>query len=91
MSTPSPPEAVQFQHYAAFTSVDPAANRQRFYCLSWQPTLFGGGALVKTWGRLGTEGRSRTLFWGARPDAQALVERLVRQRFQHGYQLQTWV
>jgi predicted DNA-binding WGR domain protein len=55
--------------------------------LSWQPTLFGDGALVKSWGRLGTEGRSATVFWGERQDAQAVIDQLVRRRVQHGYQL----
>ena len=42
-----------FRAYVRFESVDPAENRRRFYDLTWQPTLFGEGALVRTWGRQG--------------------------------------
>ncbi len=76
--------------YAYFTSVDVTENRQRFYVLTWQPTLFGDGALVRTWGRLGTEGRSRTVFWGERQDAKPLIDQLLRRRQQHHYQLVAW-
>ncbi len=40
-----------FSAYVRFESSDPAENRRRFYDLTWQPTLFGDGALVRTWGR----------------------------------------
>ena len=29
-------------------------NQHRYYCLSWQETLFGEGALLRAWGRRGT-------------------------------------
>ena len=44
---------VAFAHYARFVSVDPARNRSRGYELRWQPALWGGVLLVRTWGRLG--------------------------------------
>jgi predicted DNA-binding WGR domain protein len=88
--TTSPLPGTAFRAYAYFTSVDAGANRQRFYVLTWQPTLFGDGALVKTWGRLGTEGRSQAVFWGEREHAQPLIDRLLRRRQQHHYQLVGW-
>jgi predicted DNA-binding WGR domain protein len=36
--------------------VDPEANKQRFYVLTVQPTLFGGVDLVCEWGRIGSAG-----------------------------------
>lgn len=50
------PAVVGFQQFARFVSLDPDENRQRFYTLTWQPLLWGGGALVRTWGRVGTRG-----------------------------------
>jgi predicted DNA-binding WGR domain protein len=77
----------QFKAYARFVSVDPSRNRFRFYSLSWQPGLWGGGALVRTWGRIGTKGRSTGVFYQDRTSAQPLVEQFVKRRLQHGYQL----
>ncbi len=42
-----------FRAFVRFENSDPAENRRRFYDLTWQPTLFGEGALVRTWGRQG--------------------------------------
>ena len=85
------PAVVGFQHYARFARVEPSENCQRFYALSWQPLLWGGGALVRSWGRLGTQGQQR--LEGAYPDretAQPLVERLVRRRLTRRYELIDW-
>jgi len=71
---------VQFTDYIRFVSRDPAKNRNRFYLLSWQPTLDGSAALVCTWGRLGTRGRSRLLCAADQPDAQDIVARIIRRR-----------
>ncbi len=38
----------RFHAYVRFESRDPEANRDRYYDLLWQPTLFGEGALVRT-------------------------------------------
>jgi predicted DNA-binding WGR domain protein len=83
-------ELAQFQHYVRFVSIDIAKNRQRFYLLSWQPTLEGDVALVCSWGRLGTYGRSRTIFSPERAQVQEHLVRLIRRRIQRGYQIATW-
>ena len=75
----------QFQADARFISVDPAKNRFRFYALTWQPGLWGGGALIRTWGRIGTNGRSIETPYQDRASAQELVEQVVKRRLQHGY------
>ena len=77
----------QFKAYLRLVSVDAARNRFRFYSLSWHPMLWGGGALVRSWGRIGTKGRSLQVFYQDRGSAQQLVEQTVRRRLQHGYQL----
>jgi predicted DNA-binding WGR domain protein len=83
-----PAEAIaRFQVYARFVSVDPAKNRYRFYSLTWQPSLWGGGALIRTWGRIGTTGRTLETFHEDRGSTRALVERIVKRRLQRGYQV----
>src|SRR5215207_969211 len=76
---------VPFAHAARFVGVDPAKRRFRFYELRLQGTLWGGVALVRAWGRLGTPGR-----WAATeyPDRAAVgpeVARAVRRRLARGY------
>jgi predicted DNA-binding WGR domain protein len=81
---------VQFTDYIRFVSRDPAKNRNRFYLLSWQPTLDGNTALVCTWGRLGTQGRSRLICYANQPAAQDMVPRIIKRRLQRGYQVVAW-
>jgi predicted DNA-binding WGR domain protein len=69
------------------TNVDQSRNRQRFYELHFQQDLFNQLTLVRTFGRIGMAGR---VFSRAYPDEASLrkeVERLIRRRLQHGYQL----
>lgn len=85
------PAAVGFQQYVRFERLDYAQNCQRFYALSWQPLLWGGIALVRSWGRLGSQGNQR--LEGTYPDrqsAQLLAERLIRRRLQRRYALVDW-
>ena len=80
-------ELAGFTAYVRFESSDPAENRHRFYDLSWQPTLFGEGALVRTWGRQGQPGTSRATFYPDRACAQDEIRQVVRRRLAHGYQV----
>lgn len=82
--------AIHFNTYAHLVSVDPDKNRHRFYTLTWQPALFSGGAIVRRWGRMGTEGRWRPLFFGSRESAQKTVEETLKRRMAHGYQVVRW-
>jgi predicted DNA-binding WGR domain protein len=79
-------DAVPLAHAARFVSADPEQNRARFYELRLQPTLWGGVALVRAWGRLGAPGRARVIEY---PDRAALpvAERMVRRRRRRGYRL----
>jgi predicted DNA-binding WGR domain protein len=88
-----PPETTPFSRETGWTtgvqlaSVDPGRNRFRRYTLSWQPALWGGGALVRSWGRRGTTGRSQATFYAQEEEAQHELQRLLRVRVRHGYQL----
>ncbi len=83
-------EVVRFEHYVRFVSRDPAKNRQRFYLLSWQVTLEGNTVLVCTWGRLGTPGRSRVIFFPVGAPDETRLQRLIERRLKRGYQVTEW-
>ncbi len=76
--------------YVQLVSIDPAANRYRFYRLQWHPTLWDDRALLCVWGRIGTFGQVRVLHGIRTPDAVAEAERLLRLRLRHGYELIDW-
>ena len=80
-------KASAFTAYARFVSVDSTVNCFRFYSLTWQPSLLGGGVLIRSWGRIGTKGRSLATTYPDRQEAQELVDHTVRRRLQHGYQV----
>lgn len=79
-----------FQQFARFERLTPADNGERFYVLAVQPTLLGDIAFVRTWGRIGSQGKSLTATFPNRPSAQETVERLVRRRLQRRYELVAW-
>lgn len=79
-----------FELHVRFISQDAAKNRQRFYLLSWQPMLDGDIALVCSWGRLGTQGRSRTIFYPDRAQLQENLVRLIKRRLKRGYRVTAW-
>ncbi|MGI8554631.1 MAG: WGR domain-containing protein [Dehalococcoidia bacterium] len=85
------PAVVGFQQYARFERLNYAQNCQRFSVLAWQPLLWGDIALVRSWGRLGSQGNQR--FEGTYPDrqsAQLLAGRLIRCRLKRRYGLVDW-
>ncbi len=65
--------------------IDQTQNMRRFYCLTVQPTLFGGASLIRNWGRIGTRGQTMMETFDC-PDnaAQALV-RIERTKKRRGY------
>jgi len=65
--------------------IDPARNMARFYALSIQPTLFGGAALVRNWGRIGAKGRAMLETFDADGDAVRAFARLERRKRTRGY------
>ena len=64
---------------------EPAANMARFYVLSLEETLFGDTALVREWGRLGTEGRRRLDLFDRRVKAVEALESWLGRKLQRGY------
>ena len=82
--------AIHFNTYVHLVSVDLNKNRHRFYTFTWQPSLFGGLALVRSWGRIGTSGRSRAIFFADQEGAQKAVEEIMKRRMAHGYAVVRW-
>jgi predicted DNA-binding WGR domain protein len=81
---------VDFQQYARFERIDRPEHCERFYLLAVQPTLLGDISLVRTWGRIGTQGKSLSAPFPDRSSAQETVERLVRRRLKRRYELVAW-
>ncbi len=88
--TETPEALATFSAYVRFESRDPAENRYRYYDLSWQPTLFGEGALVRAWGRQGRPPTTRASFYADRCHAQTAIRQIVRRRLRHGYTVIEW-
>ncbi|MGO4440592.1 WGR domain-containing protein [Rhizobium sp. RAF56] len=65
--------------------LDAARNMARFYGLSIEPSLFAGSALLRSWGRIGTKGRSRVVLYGDVEEARAALERLAAAKLKRGY------
>jgi predicted DNA-binding WGR domain protein len=64
---------------------DPAHNMKRFYLITITPTLFGEWALIREWGRIGSPGTVRELWFESEDQAQKEVEKLLRQKEKRGY------
>ena len=58
---------------------------RRFYGLSVQPTLFGGASLVRSWGRIGTQGQSMMETFDDEAEARRAMTRLERSKKRRGY------
>lgn len=65
--------------------IDATRNMRRFYLLSVQPTLFGGAALVRNWGRIGTNGQRMMQTFDVSTDAVDAFGRLERAKRRRGY------
>ena len=48
-----------FPTSAHLTRIDPEENAYRYYSLAVMPDLFGGAALVRSWGRIGISATTR--------------------------------
>ncbi|CCT60948.1 MULTISPECIES: WGR domain-containing protein [Acetobacter] len=74
-----------FPDAVSLVRVYPPRNTWRYYDLSIQPDLFGGAALIRRWGRIGTPGKVRLDLF---PDVGAAANQLahlLRQKLKRGY------
>jgi predicted DNA-binding WGR domain protein len=74
--------------YLLLERVNRDKNELRFYYLTWQPSLFAEGAVVRIYGRKG--GHRRILSPLPYPSLDAawpLIRSIIRLRLRHGYQV----
>lgn len=60
-------------------------NQYRFYSLHITPTLFGGWALVREWGRIGAGGRMQSDWFDTEEEAVKALESVEKQKRGKGY------
>lgn len=65
--------------------IDPEANMARFYCIDVAPTLFGEASVMRTWGRIGTHGRTSVETCATAGDAERAAARTLFQKGLRGY------
>lgn len=73
------------RHQCLLTQCDPARNRARFYALSVEPSLFGDAALVRQWGRIGTQGQMKIELFETSSAAETALARLADRKRRRGY------
>ncbi|MFT3688970.1 WGR domain-containing protein [Paenirhodobacter sp.] len=78
MNTPPPPAVV-------LTRRDAQRNMARFYAVEVQEDLFGGGVLVRRWGRIGTQGRECRQWFALRGAAEAECALWLHRKARRGY------
>ena len=77
--SPDPPDICHFRR------IDASRNMARFYMLSLEPTLFGEIALLRHWGRIGTQGRQVLSLHATQADAERVLARQIARRLKRGY------
>ncbi len=65
--------------------VDPSQNMARYYGIAVQPTLFGEISVVRSWGRIGTRGRTMLVTFGYADEALDASGELEKQKRRRGY------
>lgn len=73
--------------YIRFERTVPERNVRREYALYVGPDLFGGWALLRTWGRTGGFQRSVARCFTSRENAKMIAERIARRRLSRGYRI----
>jgi predicted DNA-binding WGR domain protein len=65
--------------------IDPKVNMARFYCIDVATTLFGDVSVLRTWGRIGTQGRTSVETCATAGEAEKAAVRTLRLKMQRGY------
>jgi len=75
-------------HFVLFALTDSRTNKYRFYYLAWLPTLFDTGAVVRIWGRRGSQQRHLSPQpFASLEDAWPLLRAIIKKRLRHGYRV----
>ena len=65
--------------------VNAEANMARFYCIDVAPTLFGDVSVLRTWGRIGTLGRTSVETCASAEEAEKAAAQTLRQKKRRSY------
>ena len=65
--------------------IDPEANMARFYCIDVAATLFGDVSVLRTWGRIGTHGRTSIETCASAEEAERAASHTLRRKMRRGY------
>ncbi|MDI7861926.1 WGR domain-containing protein [Rhizobiaceae bacterium n13] len=64
---------------------DASKNMARHYAMEISETLFGEVCLIRSWGRIGTEGQSKVHHFAREDEAVDRFLELIRQKRARGY------
>ena len=67
------------------------ANMARFYHIDIAPTLFGEVSVLRSWGRIGTHGRTSIETCVTPEEAESVASRTLRQKVRRGYVAKFWM
>jgi len=70
--------------------IDASAAPAQFEVLQWQPTLWGGDALVRLRGVVGQSARRAVVVEAGTADREAAVVRVVQRRLRAGFHIADW-
>ena len=69
-----------------FIKIDLGRDYRRWYVISWGPTLFGNYAVVRSWGRIGTDwAQCKSETFEESEAARAEADAQARRRLKRGY------
>lgn len=68
-------------------SIDPKANRYRYYRIELSEDLWGDLCLIKTWGRIGRSAYHKMHWLDSSKDLASVLQETVLLRVHHGYKL----
>lgn len=74
---------------ATVYKINTRQNMCRFYTMIILPDLFGGHALHRNWGRIGTKGRTRIDYYSQQTDAESALKLQIQKKLNRGYTIKT--
>lgn len=73
------------RHHLVLHRVDPGQGIRRFYSLLIKRDLFGTVRLVRTWGRIGTNGQEKVEIHADELEAGKALEQIAQAKRRRGY------
>lgn len=80
-----PEEQNMFPEQAHLRLVDASLNKNRYYFITIQPTLFGDADLTCEWGRIGSPGTVKRIRHTDAGAAVNTIHTIVERRLRRGY------